>query len=133
MILKILLLHDFWGLGLVVYELLCGFPPLSSLSDKSLDEQKKASSYFFPIWVSDQAKSFVYSLLGKDEHFIIDSVDKAKEHPFLEGTDWKGLLNMTKDPPFVPDAFSTSNLPLSVDEQYFDSLLFLEKDSILYQ
>jgi len=61
---------DVWSLGVIVYILLCGFPPFYAENDAQLFEKIKAGKFEFlqPYWdpVSDAAKAFVRRMLQVD-------------------------------------------------------------------
>jgi len=61
---------DIWSLGVIVYILLCGFPPFYAENDAQLFEKIKRGDYRFlqPYWdpVSDSAKDFIRHMLVVD-------------------------------------------------------------------
>lgn len=61
---------DIWSLGVIVYILLCGFPPFYAENDAQLFEKIKRGDYRFlqPYWdpVSDAAKDFIQHMLVVD-------------------------------------------------------------------
>jgi len=61
---------DIWSIGVISYVLLCGFPPFYGETQKELFENIMSGTYDFPDpeWtdVSDQAKSFIKSILVTD-------------------------------------------------------------------
>jgi len=61
---------DIWSFGVIVYILLCGFPPFYADNDKMLFDKIKAGKYEFlkPYWdpISDGAKDFVSKMLVVD-------------------------------------------------------------------
>jgi len=61
---------DVWSMGVIVYILLCGFPPFYADNDAQLFERIKAGKYEFlkPYWdpISDAAKDFVRKMLQVD-------------------------------------------------------------------
>jgi len=61
---------DIWSLGVIVYILLCGFPPFYADNDAQLFERIKAGKYEFlrPYWdpISNGAKDFVRRMLQVD-------------------------------------------------------------------
>jgi len=61
---------DVWSLGVIVYILLCGFPPFYADNDAQLFERIKKGQYEFlrPYWdvVSDKGKDFIRMMLVVD-------------------------------------------------------------------
>mmetsp|Transcript_5607 Transcript_5607/g.15401 ORF Transcript_5607/g.15401 Transcript_5607/m.15401 type:complete len:326 (+) Transcript_5607:83-1060(+) len=77
---------DMWSVGVIVYILLCGFPPFYAENDALLFQQIKAGKYEFlrPYWdpVSAEAKDFVAKLLVVDPKRRM-TADQALGHPWL--------------------------------------------------
>ncbi|CAK4083807.1 unnamed protein product [Aphanomyces euteiches] len=81
---------DLWSLGVVVYIMLCGFPPFQEDETGMEAVYRKITSGVLefpdPYWsnVSDVAKSFLQSLLNVDpvQRF---SAEKALGHPWIRG------------------------------------------------
>ena len=80
---------DVWSMGVIVYILLCGFPPFYAENDAKLYGKVKRGEYQFlkPYWdaISDDAKAFVRSML------IVDpakraTIDQLLVHPWLGGS-----------------------------------------------
>ena len=81
---------DVWSLGVIVYILLCGFPPFYADNDAQLFEKIKRGEFEFlrPYWdpISDSAKDFIRQMLRVDPKQRI-TCDQALAHPWLaEGT-----------------------------------------------
>ena len=61
---------DLWSIGVIVYILLCGFPPFYADNDAQLFEKIKRGEYEFlrPYWdpISDSAKDFIRQMLRVD-------------------------------------------------------------------
>ena len=78
---------DIWSLGVIVYILLCGFPPFYADNDAKLYEKIKKGDFEFlkPYWdpVSETAKNFVSQML------IVDpakrgTCESLMAHPWLK-------------------------------------------------
>ncbi|GBG31164.1 Protein kinase, putative [Hondaea fermentalgiana] len=79
---------DMWSVGVIVYILLCGFPPFYAENDAEMFEAIKAASYDFPspYWdrISDSAKDLVRGLLQKNPDRRL-TTEQALEHPWITG------------------------------------------------
>lgn len=86
---------DLWSVGVIVYILLCGFPPFYDDNNAALFEQIKAGDFEFPspYWddVSDAAKDLVSKLLTTDPAKRYTCVDVLK-HPWVTGETVGGAL-----------------------------------------
>jgi calcium/calmodulin-dependent protein kinase I len=78
---------DMWALGVILYILLCGFPPFYEDDTSELFKIIKKGEYEFfePYWdeVSDEAKDLVSKLLVVDPEKRYTAV-QAKEHPWMK-------------------------------------------------
>jgi len=79
---------DLWSVGVIVYILLCGFPPFYDDNNAALFEQIKAGDFEFPspYWdeVSDSAKDLVKKLLNTDPKKRYTCKD-VLNHPWIKG------------------------------------------------
>ncbi|KAK4529974.1 hypothetical protein CCYA_CCYA03G0831 [Cyanidiococcus yangmingshanensis] len=109
---------DWWSLGIIIYEMLYGYPAF--YSETSVETCRKILNWqttlHFPTEpkVSSTAKDLIRSLLVDPEHRLgaRDGLDELKKHPFFRGIDWNRLREMR--PPFVPE------LDHAADTRYFD-------------
>jgi len=81
---------DMWSIGVIVYILLCGFPPFYGDNDAQMFKKIKAGSFKFltPYWdpISSEAKDFVSKLLVVDPKKRLTASDAIK-HPWVCKTD----------------------------------------------
>lgn len=79
---------DLWSLGVILYILLCGFPPFYHESTNALYKQIKKGQYDFPspYWdnISDQAKNLISALLTVDPKKRL-SPQGILDHPWVSG------------------------------------------------
>jgi len=79
---------DMWSLGVILYILLCGFPPFYHESTQQLYKQIKRGEYDFPepYWtnISDSAKDLVRGLLTVDPKKRLTG-EQVLKHPWVVG------------------------------------------------
>jgi len=110
---------DWWGLGILMYELLIGIPPFYHQNHNTMFQLiQTAEVKFHPqIKVSNEAKDFIVRCLKKNPKERLGSKDDLKElmsHPWFSDLDWKALYNKQIPAPFKP--VFTSN----TSTEYFD-------------
>merc|ERR1712232_995437 len=77
---------DMWSLGVIIYILLCGYPPFHDDNQKKLFQLIRRADYDFePMYwsaVSDSAKDMIRKLLVVDGSTRL-TVDELLSHPWL--------------------------------------------------
>lgn len=109
---------DYWSVGVIVYEMLVGYPPF--YAESAVETCRKILNWpttlVFPpdASLSPQARHIIESLVcSADERLgARDGIEEFKRHPFFAGIDWHRLRETT--PPFVP------RLTGPTDTQYFE-------------
>lgn len=80
---------DLWSIGVIVYILLCGFPPFYGDNDNQMFRKIKAGQYKFlaPYWdpISKEAKDFVSKLLVVNHKERMDC-EAALQHKWIAPT-----------------------------------------------
>jgi len=88
---------DLWSIGVIVYILLCGFPPFYGDNDAQMFKKIKAGSYKFlsPYWdpISADAKDFVAKLLVVDPRKRMTAAE-ALNHRWLGRTSSVSTKNL---------------------------------------
>ena len=116
---------DWWGLGILLFELLVGSPPFS---DPDGDEMRTYTNITkgdlhgrFPkaCGASQEARALVQGLLTvRVAHrlgYLKGGAKDVIDHPWLASYDFDGLVNLTIVPPWLP------NLTAADDTQYFEA------------
>ncbi|KAA0717836.1 RAC-gamma serine/threonine-protein kinase [Triplophysa tibetana] len=109
---------DWWGLGVVMYEMMCGRLPFYNQDHEKLFELILMEDIKFPRTLSSDAKSLLSGLLIKDPNKRLGGgPDDAKEimrHSFFVGINWQDVYDKKLVPPFKPQVSSET------DTRYFD-------------
>lgn len=99
---------DFWSLGVLAYNMLMGYPPFFKEDDKV--EFQKIERILngvieYPNFVSPQAKSFISSLLERDQSNRLGSqkgIEEIMNHIWLKTIDWNQIETMQVKAKFFP-------------------------------
>uniref|UniRef100_A0A3B3SMT8 non-specific serine/threonine protein kinase n=1 Tax=Paramormyrops kingsleyae TaxID=1676925 RepID=A0A3B3SMT8_9TELE len=109
---------DWWGLGVVMYEMMCGRLPFYNQDHERLFEQILMEEIRFPRNLSPEARALLAGLLKKDPKQRLGGCpDDAKEvmtHKFFVSINWQDVLQKKLIPPFKPQVTSET------DTRYFD-------------
>uniref|UniRef100_A0A672Z0R3 non-specific serine/threonine protein kinase n=1 Tax=Sphaeramia orbicularis TaxID=375764 RepID=A0A672Z0R3_9TELE len=109
---------DWWGLGVVTYEMMCGRLPFYNQDHEKLFELILMEEIKFPRTLSADAKSLLSGLLIKDPNKRLGGgPDDAKEimrHSYFGTIDWQDVYDKKLVPPFQPQVSSET------DTRYFD-------------
>jgi calcium/calmodulin-dependent protein kinase I len=91
---------DYWSIGILIYVLLCGFPPFYEENNEDLFGAIKHADFDFPspYWdeISDMAKDLIKCLLVVDPKKRI-SADDIMKHPWIDGNASVSTLPVVKD------------------------------------
>ncbi|KAM6949019.1 LOW QUALITY PROTEIN: RAC-beta serine/threonine-protein kinase-like [Aplochiton taeniatus] len=109
---------DWWGLGVIMYEMLCGRPPFYSRDCKLLFELILMQQVVFPENVGPEAEDLLTGLLMKaPKQRLGGGPGNAKDvmaHKFFTSINWQDVVERKLTPPFKPQFTSES------DTRYFD-------------
>jgi cGMP-dependent protein kinase len=108
------ILADYWSLGVIMFELLCGTLPYGEGEDDpiSIYQSIIKNKMIFPSWVERRlsAKPLLEQFLHRNPASRIGgSVDSLKKHPWFNKIDWEAIYNREFPAPFIPE---TSNFTL---------------------
>ena len=102
---------DLWSIGVIVYILLCGFPPFYGDNDAQMFKRIKAGQYKFlsPYWdpISADAKDFVKNLLVVDPRKRMTAAE-ALNHRWLGRTGSVSTKNLFAKAVDVSDGMAAS-------------------------
>ncbi|KAG7454903.1 hypothetical protein JOB18_003531 [Solea senegalensis] len=109
---------DWWGLGVVMYEMMCGRLPFYNKDHEKLFELILMEEIRFPRTLGPEARSLLSGLLKKEPmQRLGGGPDDAKEimqHKFFAGIEWQDVYEKKLVPPFKPQVTSET------DTRYFD-------------
>lgn len=110
---------DWWGVGVVMYEMMCGRLPFYSRDHEILFELILMEDVKFPARLSEIAKSLLSSLLQKDPTKRLgggeDDAEEVMKHIFFECINFKDLYDKKIEAPFKPQ------IKDDTDVSYFDT------------
>ena len=109
---------DYWSLGCIVYELVCGMPPFHRDTEQQTYDAILKGIYEAPEDVSDELVDFISKLLNPDpeKRLGANGIDEIVSHPWLKDPETAPL-------PFIP------SLNSPIDTEYFHTRYeFTEED-----
>eukprot|EP00042_Codosiga_hollandica_P046918 m.501579 g.501579 ORF g.501579 m.501579 type:complete len:458 (+) comp57332_c0_seq1:242-1615(+) len=101
---------DWWGVGVVMYEMMCGHLPFYNRNHEILFELILHEDIRLPSTLSTKAKDCLSQLLEKDPKRRLGGSERdgkdVTEHPFFSTIDFKLLYDRKITPPFIPKVAS---------------------------
>ena len=100
---------DWWGLGIVMYEMMIGDLPF----DNQYEILKKVVKFHENVNISGEARDFLLGLLVKDPANRLGGgptdANEIKKHAFFENISWVELEERKLPPPFKPEVLSETD------------------------
>ncbi|KAF3923054.1 Phototropin-2 [Dactylellina cionopaga] len=110
---------DFWSLGVLVFEMCCGWSPFYAEDTQQMYKNIAFGKVRFPKdALSLEGRNFVKGLLNRNPKHRLGAQRDAielKEHPFFSDVDWEALKQKKSIPPFKP------TLKSEIDTSNFDT------------
>lgn len=115
---------DYWALGVLIYEMVTGWPPFYADEPMKTYEKIVACAVSFPVYITRQLSDLVSKLLttqpGKRLGNLKGGINDIMKHKWFASFDWAGLDALTIPAPYVPtikDATDVSNFDNYDDEK----------------
>ena len=109
---------DWWAFGVLMYEMLSGYPPFYDKTPADIYRRIAIGYYEFPNHIEIQAKHIISALLEHDASkrlgCLSGGIEDIKGHEWFKGVDWLIVLHKRIQPPWMPQLKSSS------DYSYFD-------------
>jgi serine/threonine protein kinase len=95
---------DYWGLGMLTYEMMTGLPPWYTTDRAKLFRRLKSAPLEVPTYFSAQASDCVSALLERNPHrrLGVAGIRSAMEHDFYRSINWRALYARRIDSPIKP-------------------------------
>uniref|UniRef100_A0A8C2ZA59 protein kinase C n=1 Tax=Cyclopterus lumpus TaxID=8103 RepID=A0A8C2ZA59_CYCLU len=97
---------DWWGLGVLVYEMLVGESPFPGDDEEEVFDSIVNDDVRFPRFLSPESVSLIQKLLQKNPEKRLgggeEDASEIKRHRFFKRMDWAALLAKDLPPPFLP-------------------------------
>lgn len=90
--------QDMWAFGVILFVMLAGFYPFSSLEPTELCRKIVANDYVFPEWMTPPARRFISRLLDSDPTQRL-TVEQALAEPWLTGVGTPAPAATSVEPP----------------------------------
>ncbi|XP_046401711.1 cAMP-dependent protein kinase catalytic subunit 3 [Ischnura elegans] len=97
---------DWWALGVLIYEMLSGYPPFFDDNPFGIYEKILAAKVEWPRHLDPVAKDLVKKLLVQDRTKRLGNMkngaEDVKRHRWFKGVDWHDVILRRLKPPIVP-------------------------------
>jgi len=104
---------DWWAFGVLLFEMLCGYPPFFDDNPIVIYEQIMSGKVSFPPHVDPIAKDLIRRLLTADLSKRLGNLRNGatdvKRHPWFEGVSWGSVTRREIGAPIIPRAASAGD------------------------
>jgi serum/glucocorticoid-regulated kinase 2 len=118
---------DYWGLGMLVYEMMTGLPPWYTTDRTKLFKRLKSAPLDIPSYFSASSADCVSALLERNprRRLGVTGIRPAMEHDFFRNISWRSLYARLVEPPIrpcegwkAPEAMSTQQPPMDLLDNF---------------
>ena len=95
---------DYWGLGMIVYEMMTGLPPWYTTDRSQLFRRLKSAPLDIPSYFSESSADCVAALLERNprRRLGVTGIRTAMEHSFFRNISWRALYSRRIEAPVQP-------------------------------
>jgi serum/glucocorticoid-regulated kinase 2 len=95
---------DYWGLGMLVYEMMTGLPPWYTTDRTRLFRRLRSAPLDIPTYFSQGSASCVSALLERNprRRLGVTGIRAAMEHEFFRSISWRALYGRRVEAPIRP-------------------------------
>jgi serum/glucocorticoid-regulated kinase 2 len=95
---------DYWGLGMLVFEMMTGLPPWYTTDRAKLFRRLKSAPLDIPSYFSSHSASCVAQLLERDprRRLGVSGIRMSMEHDFFRSINWRALYARRVEAPIRP-------------------------------
>lgn len=112
---------DWWGLGVLIFEMLVGESPFSGESEEEIFDSIVNSEVTYPRYLSIEACAIMRRLLHKNANRRLGATEKdaedVKRQAFFKSINWDLLLARKIKPPFRPTIRAADDVS-NFDEEF---------------
>ena len=122
---------DWWALGVLLYEMVAGFPPFFAEQHIKLYEKILSGKARFPRHFSQDLRDLLRNLLRVEmtRRFGVNDVNDIKSHAWFSTTEWIAIYQRKVEAPLIPkvkspgdtsqfDTYKEETLEISETERY---------------
>ncbi|XP_040572393.1 cAMP-dependent protein kinase catalytic subunit 3 [Lepeophtheirus salmonis] len=98
---------DWWSLGILIYEMLAGYPPFFDDNPFGIYEKILGGKIDWPRQMEPVTKDLIKKLLVQDRTKRLGNMkngaEDVKKHRWFKSLDWDDVLNKKYKPPIIPN------------------------------
>lgn len=95
---------DYWGLGMLTYEMMTGLPPWYTTDRAKLFRRLRSAPLDIPTYFSSSSASFTSALLERNprRRLGVTGIRAAMEHEYFKSISWRALYGRKVEAPIRP-------------------------------